>query len=71
MQQILWLGKTPITKNLGPAPEHMSLREFVEGKTYHEVYKKRVTATKKVTRARKEYRANLEAVARIRAKHYI
>jgi hypothetical protein len=73
MQQILWVdpNKPPQTNNLGPAPKGMSLREFVESKTYQEVRDKRESAGKAVIATRKKFRADLEAVARIRAKHYV
>jgi len=71
MQQILWLDRTPVQKNLGCAPKNMSLREFVEAKTYHEVRKKRAKARKDVVSARRKYRASLEAAALVRAKYYV
>jgi hypothetical protein len=73
MKQILWVDPTkpPQEKDLGPAPKNMSLREYVETKTYDLVRNERVAPKKAVIGARKEYRANLEAVARIRAKHYV
>jgi hypothetical protein len=73
MKQILWVDPSgpPQEKELGKAPKNMSLREFVESETYHIVRKDRVTPKKTVLSARKKYRANLEAAARIRAKHYV
>ncbi len=73
MKQILWVDPSnpPQINDLGPAPPNMSLRSFVEAHTYHLVHEYRVTAKKAVIDARKKYRANLEAVARIRAKNYI
>lgn len=72
MQQILWVdpSKPPQTKNLGPAPKGMSLREFVESETYHVVHAHRKPPKQSVVASRKKFRAELEAVARIRAKHY-
>lgn len=73
MEQILWVdpSQPPQTRTLGPAPKGMSLREFVESKTYHAVRAKRKPAPQSVLAVRKKFRADLEAVAKIRAKHYM
>jgi hypothetical protein len=73
MEQILWVdpSKAPQQRNLGPAPKGMSLREFVETKTYGLVRQKRVSAKKATIATRKKFHADFEAVARIRAKHYV
>jgi hypothetical protein len=73
MKQILWVdpSQKPIIKNLGPAPEGLSLREFVESKTYGLVYKKRLPPPKATVAARKQFRAALAKAAFARAKHYV
>jgi hypothetical protein len=73
MKQILWVDSSakPTIRSLGPAPKGMSLREFVETKTYRAVYDKRSPPPKATVSARKRYRATLEQAALVRAKHYI
>ena len=73
MKQILWVdpSQRPTIRNLGPAPEGLSLREFVESKTYGLAYKKRLPPSKATVAARKQLRAALANAAFTRAKHYV
>lgn len=73
MKQILWVdpSQRPTIRNLGPAPEGLSLREFVESKTYGLTYKNRVPPPKATVAARKQFRAALAKAAFTRAKHYV
>lgn len=72
MKQILWVDPDgpPKMNDLGRAPPGMSLREFVERHTYDKVHAHRKLPKASVLAARKKFRDQLEAVARIRAKHY-
>jgi hypothetical protein len=73
MKQILWVdpSQRPTIRNLGPAPEGLSLREFVEGRTYGLAYKKRVPPPKATVAAPRQFRAALAKAAFTRAKHYV
>jgi hypothetical protein len=73
MKQILWVdpSQKPIIRDLGPAPEGISLREFVESKTYGLAYKKRLPPAKATVAARQQFRAALAKAAFTRAKHYV
>lgn len=46
MQQLLWVdpSQKPTIRDLGPVPQNMSLREFIQSKTYHLAYGKRPTS---------------------------
>jgi hypothetical protein len=56
MEQILWINAKPQLKKLGPASKNMSLREFVESKTFHLVYEKRPSTPAAIVKARGEFR---------------
>jgi hypothetical protein len=73
MKQILWVDPSgkPQLRDLGPAPKDLSLREFVESKTFHLAYEKRVSPPKATLSARKRFRATLQEVAAVRARHYV
>ncbi len=49
----------------------MSLREFVENKTYHLAYEKRTPPSEVTIAARERFRAAFKKAAVARAKHYI
>ena len=61
----------PTIRDIGPAPKNMSLREFVEAKTYHLAYEKRPSPPKATISARRQFRTTLEKAALVRAKHYL
>jgi hypothetical protein len=73
MKQILWVdpSQEPTIRDLGPAPSNMSLREFVETKTFNLVYKKRVAPPRATMASRQRFRAALKEAVVARAKHYI
>lgn len=73
VQQILWVdpSQPPQLRNLGSADSAKSLRGFVEHKTHHMVRERRAKPTAATVAARIAYRARLEEVAAIRAKHYV
>jgi hypothetical protein len=68
MEQILLLGPKPQLNNLGPATGS-SLRGFVDGKTYHDVIKRRKHNDKLSTWC-KEHRAKRATAAIARAASY-
>jgi len=68
MEQILFLGKTPQLRDLGPASS-TSLRVFVDGKTWQLVRDSR-KANPALSRLCDEHRSILEAVARHKATLY-
>ncbi len=72
VQQIRWLDPNgaPELLNLGPVPPGLSLRAFVEQKTFHEVRNKRVVPKPHVLDERRAYRQRLEAVGEMRARYY-
>ena len=71
MEQILWTDGTPKYRKLGQAPKSMSLREFVESKTFQLVYGKRSPPPPKQVKERDDLRRALQKAALARAKHYI
>ncbi len=73
MKQILWVdpSEKPTIRDLGPAPSNMSLREFVETKTFNLVYKKRAVPPRAAVASRQRLRAALKEAAVARARHYI
>lgn len=72
VQQILWVdpNEPPQLNNLGPA-NGASLRVFVEQRTHHKVHARRVRPTAEVTAKRKAFRARIEEIALIRARHFV
>ena len=72
-RQILWVDPSakPTIRDIGPALKNMSLREFVEAKTYHLAYEKRPSPPKATISARRQFRTTLEKAALVRAKHYL
>jgi hypothetical protein len=68
LQQILFLGSKPILRNLGPA-KGVSLRAFVDGRTYASVIESR-KPNKKLTELCRDHRKIVEAAALIKAKAY-
>jgi hypothetical protein len=68
IQQILFLGKEPVLKNLGQA-SGSSLRQFVDGKTFADVLHHR-TANQALSEWCGKHREHLEAAAIHRAKSY-
>jgi hypothetical protein len=68
VQQILFLGAKPVLKNLGSA-SGLSLREFIDGKTYPQAMKAR-KPNHKLSQWCKEHRQNIEAAAIHRAQSY-
>jgi hypothetical protein len=68
VEQILFLGPTPQLRNLGPA-NGLSLRVFVDGKTYHQVLKHR-KHNDKLSAWCKEHRAKRAAAAAARGESY-
>jgi len=73
LKQVLWVdpSKKPTIRNLGPAPASLSLREFVENKTFILAYKKRAPPPKATVAARRQFQAALAKAAFTRAKHYV
>ena len=72
MKQILWVdpAQEPTIRDRGPAPSNMSLREFVETKTFNLAYKKRAAPPRATVASRQRFRAALKEAAVARAKHY-
>jgi hypothetical protein len=73
MKQLLWVdpSQQPTIRDLGPAPPNMSLREFVENRTYHLAFEKRTPPSAATVPARERFRAAFRKAAVARAKHYI
>lgn len=69
VEQILLIGPKPQLVNLGSAPPGLSLREFVDGKTYHEVVKHR-KHNDKLSAWCKEHRKKRAAAAIARGASY-
>jgi hypothetical protein len=69
MKQILWVdpSQKPTIRDLGPAPSNMSLREFVETKTFNLVYKKRPAPPRATVASRQRLRAALKEAALLAA----
>jgi hypothetical protein len=68
VQQILFLGETPVLKSLGPA-SGLSLREFVDGQTFGLVLEQR-KPNDELTAWCKAHRQHIEAAATRRAESY-
>jgi hypothetical protein len=72
LTQIVWVDPMapPQMRVLDKTPPTASLREFVEACTHPIVRGQRAAVTDAMLQARQSNRANLEAAARFRAKHY-